>query len=210
LIVGAKSGIAYGLDPANQGKIVWENRIGSGGPQVGIMWGSAADDKLAYVAVSDWDPGKPETGGGMFGLEIATGKKVWSTPAPKPGCLGTPGCSAAQLGPVSAIAGVVFAGSLDGHLRAYDSTSGVIIWDVDTLPQIPTVNGITAHGGSMNGSGPTIAGGMLFSLLSPSDHAREFAARIKRRRQMNSAQAVAWTIPSRRRFGSRDSRFPRP
>jgi polyvinyl alcohol dehydrogenase (cytochrome) len=163
LIVGAKSGIAYGLDPANQGKIVWENRIGSGGPQGGVMWGSAADDKLTYVAVSDWDSGKPETGGGMFGLEIATGKKVWSTPAPKPACLGTPGCSAAQLGPVSAIAGVVFAGSLDGHLRAYESTSGAIIWDFDTLPQIPTVNGITAHGGSMNGSGPTIAGGMLFS-----------------------------------------------
>ncbi len=163
LIVGAKSGLLYALDPENQGKIVWESRIGSGGPQGGIMWGSAADDKLAYVARSDWDPGKPEAGGGMFAVEIATGKQVWSTPAPKPACLGTPGCSAAQPAPVSAIPGVVFAGSLDGHLRAYDSRAGGVIWDFDTLREFPTVNGIKAHGGAMNGSGPTIAGGMLLS-----------------------------------------------
>jgi polyvinyl alcohol dehydrogenase (cytochrome) len=162
LIVGAKSGMLYALDPEKEGKIVWESRIGSGGPQGGIMWGNAADGRLAYVALSDWDPGKPEAGGGIFGVEIATGKKVWSTPAPKPACLGTPGCSAAQLSPVSAMPGVLFAGSLDGHLRAYDSTGGEIIWDFDTLQQFETVNGIKAHGGSINGSGPTIAGGMLF------------------------------------------------
>lgn len=163
LIVGAKSGILYALDPANQGKIVWSSRIGSGGPQGGIMWGSAADDRFAYVALSDWDPGKPEAGGGVFGVEIATGKTAWSTPAPKPACLGTPGCSAAQPSPVSAMPGVVFAGSLDGHLRAYESAAGGIIWDFDTLQQFPTVNGIKAHGGSINGSGPIIAGGMVFS-----------------------------------------------
>jgi polyvinyl alcohol dehydrogenase (cytochrome) len=163
LIVGAKSGMLYALDPQNQGKTVWERRIGSGGPQGGIMWGAAADDRFAYVALSDWDPGKPEAGGGVFGVEIATGKAAWSTPAPKPACLGTPGCSAAQPSPVTAIPGVVFAGSLDGHLRAYDSTTGGIIWDFDTLQQFQTVNGIQAHGGSINGSGPIIAGGMLFS-----------------------------------------------
>ncbi len=162
LIVGAKSGMLYALDPENQGKIVWSSRIGVGGPQGGIMWGAAADDRLAYVALSDWDPGNPEAGGGVFGVDISTGKTKWSTPAPKPACLGTPGCSAAQPSPVTAIPGVVFAGSLDGHLRAYDSTAGGIIWDFDTLQQFPAVNGIQAHGGSINGSGPVIAGGMLF------------------------------------------------
>jgi len=163
LIVGAKSGVLYALDPDHEGKIVWESRIGAGGPQGGIMWGAAADDRLAYVARSDWDPGKPEAGGGMFAIEIPTGKKVWSTPAPKPACLGTPGCSAAQPAPVSAIPGVVFAGSLDGHLRAYLSRTGSLIWDFDTLREFPTVNGIKARGGAMNGSGPTISGGMVFS-----------------------------------------------
>ena len=126
------------------------------------MWGAAADDRFTYVAVSDWDPEKPEAGGGVAAVEIATGKTKWSTPAPKPACLGTPGCSAAQPSPVSAIPGVVFAGSLDGHLRAYDSAIGGIIWDFDTLQQFPAVNGIQAHGGSINGSGPVVAEGMLF------------------------------------------------
>jgi polyvinyl alcohol dehydrogenase (cytochrome) len=63
---------------------------------------------------------------------------------------------------VSAIPGVVFAGSLDGHLRGYDSAAGGVIWDYDTLQQFQTVNGIKGHGGSINGSGPTIAGGMIF------------------------------------------------
>jgi polyvinyl alcohol dehydrogenase (cytochrome) len=162
LIVGAKSGMLYALDAADEGRIVWQSRIGSGGPQGGIMWGAAIDSRFAYVALSDWNPGTPEAGGGVFGVEIATGKTAWSTPAPKPACLGTRGCSVAQPSPVSAIPGVVFAGSLDGHLRAYDSTAGGVIWDFDTLREFQTVNGIKAHGGSINGSGPIVAGGMLF------------------------------------------------
>jgi polyvinyl alcohol dehydrogenase (cytochrome) len=117
---------------------------------------------LAYFSVSDWDPIKPESGGGVFALDLATGKRVWSTPAPKPACLGVTGCSAAQPGAPTVIAGVVFAGSLDGHLRAYDTKSGAIIWDVDTLHDFETVNGIKARGGSMNGTGPTIAGGIVY------------------------------------------------
>ena len=163
LIVGAKSGIVYGLDPDHEGSILWQTRLASGGPQGGVMWGGAADDRRAYFALSDWNPGKPEAGGGVAAIEIATGKKLWSIPAPKPACLGTPGCSAAQPAPVALISGVLFAGSLDGHLRAYDTKSGAIIWDFDTRPEFPTVNGIRAHGGSMNGSGPVVADGMVFA-----------------------------------------------
>lgn len=162
LVVGAKSGIVYGLDPDHEGAIVWQTRLASGGPQGGIMWGAAADDHIAYFALSDWDPGKPEAGGGVAAIEIAAGKKLWSVPAAKPACVGTAGCSAAQPAPVTLIAGVLFAGSLDGHVRAYDARNGVTIWDFDTLKEFPTVNGIRAHGGSMNGSGPVVADGMLF------------------------------------------------
>jgi polyvinyl alcohol dehydrogenase (cytochrome) len=163
LIAGQKSGMVHALDPDQQGKVVWETRIGHGGGQGGVLWGAASDDRLAYFSLSDWDPTKPESGGGVFAIEIATGKKVWSTPAPKPACLGVTGCSAAQPGAPTVIEGVVFAGSLDGHLRAYDSKSGGIIWDVDTLHDFETVNGIKARGGSMNGTGPTIAGGVLYT-----------------------------------------------
>jgi polyvinyl alcohol dehydrogenase (cytochrome) len=163
LVVGAKSGVVYGLDPDHEGAIVWQTRLASGGPQGGVMWGGAADDKVAYFAVSDWNPGKAEAGGGVAAIEIATGKKLWSVAAPKPACLDTPGCSAAQPAPVTLIRGVLFAGSLDGHLRAYNTKDGATIWDFDTRPEIPTVNGIRAHGGSMNGSGPVVADGMVFA-----------------------------------------------
>lgn len=163
LVVGAKSGIAYGLDPDHEGSILWQTRLASGGPQGGLMWGGAADNRVAYFALSDWNPGKPEAGGGVAAIEIANGKKLWSVAAPTPACLGTSGCSAAQPAPITLIPGVLFAGSLDGHLRAYDVKNGTIIWDFDTRPEVPTVNGIRAHGGSMNGSGPVVADGMVFA-----------------------------------------------
>jgi polyvinyl alcohol dehydrogenase (cytochrome) len=154
--------MVYGLDPDHDGEILWDTKLASGGPQGGIMWGAAADDKVAYFALSDWNPGKPEAGGGVVAIDIATGKALWSVPAAKPACLGTPGCSAAQPTPVALIPGVLFAGSLDGHLRAYDARTGAL-WDFNTLPEFPTVNGVKAHGASMNGSGPVIAGGMVFT-----------------------------------------------
>jgi len=81
---------------------------------------------------------------------------------PKPACEGRPGCSAGQLAAVTVVQGVVFSGSMDGHLRAYATKDGSILWDFDTLPSVPTVNGVKAHGGSMSGSGPVVSGDMLF------------------------------------------------
>jgi len=60
------------------------------------------------------------------------------------------------------IPGVVFSGSMDGHLRAYSTKDGKIIWDFDTSAEIATVNGVKAHGGSMSGSGPTVSGNMVY------------------------------------------------
>ena len=60
------------------------------------------------------------------------------------------------------IPGVVFAGSLDGHLRAYDSRNGTVIWDFDAFHDFVTVNGAKATGGSMNQSGPAVVDGMLY------------------------------------------------
>jgi len=163
LVVAAKSGMAYGIDPDSRGKIIWQTRISNGGTQGGVIWGGSSDDRSAYFSISDWDPGKPTSGGGVVALDIASGKLLWSTPPPMPACLGTKGCSSAQPGATSLIPGAVFAGSLDGHLRAYDAANGKAIWDFDTLQDFSTVNGIRAHGGSINGTGPTIAGGMVYA-----------------------------------------------
>jgi polyvinyl alcohol dehydrogenase (cytochrome) len=66
-----------------------------------------------------------------------------------------PGVSAA----VTAIPGVVFAGALDGRLRAYATETGRLLWETDTTLPVPAVNGETARGGSIGGPGPTVARG---------------------------------------------------
>jgi polyvinyl alcohol dehydrogenase (cytochrome) len=60
------------------------------------------------------------------------------------------------------IPGVVFAGSMDGHMRGYDAATGAIVWDADTTGNYDTVNGVTAHGGSLNFAGAVVAGGMVY------------------------------------------------
>ena len=162
LVVGQKSGIVHALDPDEQGKILWQVRIGKGGALGGIEWGSAADDESIYVALSDFSGRNPTSGGGLFALRLATGEKAWYAAPEKPACLGKPGCSQAQMAPVTAIPGVVFSGSMDGHLRAHKAADGALVWDFDTLREFDTVNGVKARGGSLNGTGPTIFGGMLF------------------------------------------------
>ena len=53
LVIGQKSGVVHALDPDQEGKILWQTRIGKGGSLGGIMWGSAADQDRVYVANSD-------------------------------------------------------------------------------------------------------------------------------------------------------------
>ena len=162
LLLAQKSGIVYALDPDRSGKVLWQSRIGHGGPLGGIQWGGAADSRYAYYPLSDNDDNNPLAGGGLFALNLRNGKQVWFAAPPKPACVGTFGCSAAQMAPPTAIPGVVFAGSLDGHLRAYDSRDGSVIWDFNTAREFRTTNGVKAHGGSMSGGGPTIVNGMVF------------------------------------------------
>ena len=162
LLLAQKSGLVYALDPDQHGKLLWKTRIGKGGPLGGIEWGGAADGRNAYFTLSDWDGDHPEIGGGVFALNLQTGKKVWFAPPPRPACTPNFGCSAANMAPPTAIAGVVFAGSLDGYLRAYDTRTGKIIWDFNTSQPFSTTNGLKAHGGSLNGAGPTVVSGMVF------------------------------------------------
>ena len=162
LLLAQKSGIVYALDPDTQGEILWTSRIGHGGSLGGIQWGGAADARYAYFPLSDFNDADPRAGGGLFALSLRTGKQVWHAPPADPECIGKFGCSAAQMAPATAIPGIVFSGSLDGHLRAYDSHNGAVIWDFDTAREFPTTNGVIAHGGSLNGAGPTVADGMVF------------------------------------------------
>ena len=164
LIAGQKSGVVHAVDPDRGGAIRWQKAVGKGSRLGGIQWGTAYDGSRIYVAVSDIftpPPMQPNPeAGGLFALDPETGAILWHTP--HPGCGGRPGCSPAQSAAVTAIPGVVFSGGLDGHLRAYAARDGAIVWDVDTAREYDSVNGVPAHGGSLDGPGPVVAGGTLF------------------------------------------------
>jgi polyvinyl alcohol dehydrogenase (cytochrome) len=172
LLAGQKSAVVYALDPERKGEILWQTRVGIGGTNGGVQWGMASDGRNVYAAVSDLArkgargavqvgmPADPSKGGGLTALKISDGSKVWYA-APPP-CGPTPGCSPAQPAAVTAIPGVVFSGSDDGHLRAFATEDGRILWDFDTIREYQTANGVRAKGGSLDGAGPVIVGGMVF------------------------------------------------
>ena len=164
LVAGQKAGIVYGFDPDRDGEIVWQTRIGKGGKLGGILWVMAAHDGVVFAPLSDFNRAEPAAGGGLFALDAATGKVVWHAPPPKPGCLGQRGCQTAQMAPPSAIPGIVFSASMDGHMRAFAMADGKIVWDYDAAHEYTTVNGIAAKGGSFSATGPTIADGMLYTM----------------------------------------------
>jgi polyvinyl alcohol dehydrogenase (cytochrome) len=159
IIVGQKSGIAWALDPAKRGEVIWQYRAGAGGALGGIEWGSAVDAEHAYFAVSDILGPTP---GGLHAVSLRSGARVWYAPPQPPSCNAAPRCNAAQAAAISVIPGVVFSGSNDGTLRAYSTLNGTILWDSDTNRDFETVNGVAAKGASMLGPGPVIVDGMLF------------------------------------------------
>jgi polyvinyl alcohol dehydrogenase (cytochrome) len=162
LLAGQKSGILWGLDPDNKGKILWQIKLGAGSALGGIEWGFAADSKYAYVAVSD-RVARTGASPGISAVDMKTGEKVWSTPAPAVTCAVPAGCIPAQAAAISVMPGAVFSGALNGHFRAYATGDGKIIWDFDTATDFDTVNKVKAKGGSVDASGPTIANGMVLT-----------------------------------------------
>jgi polyvinyl alcohol dehydrogenase (cytochrome) len=177
LLVGQKSGIVYGLDPSRAGRLVWQARVGQGGINGGVLWGLASDGANVYAAVSDlrrrartgatafdWrgNDVDPAQGGGLTALRIRDGAKVWfAAPAACPPAQAV--CSPAQPAAVTAMPGVVFSGAVDGHLRAFSTADGRVLWDFDTAREYTTVNGVPGRGGSLDGAGPVIANGMLYT-----------------------------------------------
>ncbi|HLH42435.1 MAG TPA: PQQ-binding-like beta-propeller repeat protein [Bryobacteraceae bacterium] len=175
LVIGQKSGIVHAIDPDAEGKILWQTRVGAGGLLGGSQWGSAADGQRLYVAISDVvlhtvaDPAAPggrrivpdpKKGGGLHALDLKSGRILWSSPPPV--CPpAQPICSPAQSAAVTAIPGAVFSGALDGHLRAYSTAGGRVIWDFNTARQFPTVNGKPARGGSIDATGAAVADGLV-------------------------------------------------
>lgn len=164
ILAGNKAGILFALDPDKQGKQIWEVKLGEGTALGGIEWGFTADAKNAYVPVADpfGQPDKRKPG--LSAVEIATGKILWQVPSPAVKCSwGTMRCNNAQSAAASLIPGAIFSGTSDGHLRAYATADGKILWDFDTAAQpYDAVNGKQAKGGTIDAGGAVIANGMVY------------------------------------------------
>lgn len=176
IVAGQKSGLVHALDPDAKGKLLWTTRVGIGGTGGGVQWGMASDGRHVYAAVADpmrkrgessGSPAvgnaffEPDKGGGLTALETLTGRRVWYA-ASAPCVPARAGCSPAQPGAVSAIPGAVLSGSMDGHVRAFSTADGKLLWDVDTQKDYVTVNGQPGRGGSLDGAGPVVVDGMVF------------------------------------------------
>jgi len=161
LLAGQKSGMLYGLDP-DTGDYLWKTQAGDGGVLGGIEWGFAVDGTSAYVSLSNAIEKKSGEAGGIVAVSITDGTIKWRTPPSGDTCQGRLGCNTGQPAAVTAIPGMVFSASLDGHLRAYEAETGQVVFDADTAKEFPTVNGVKASGGSMNGPGSTVVNGTLF------------------------------------------------
>lgn len=160
LVIPQKSGLAYALDPANTGDVIWQYRAGPGSG-IGGIWGAAVAEGVAYVAVGGF---QSEERGGVHGIDVDTGARLWFTPPQPLLCAAGPGCSASQSAAVTAIPGAVFSGSADGGMRAYAARTGEILWTFDANRSFETVNGVEANGASFDGPGPVVAGGVLYML----------------------------------------------
>jgi polyvinyl alcohol dehydrogenase (cytochrome) len=110
------------------------------------MWGSAADDRLAYFPVT-----RAAQTLGVAALRLQTGELAWRASPPDGGAA-----------PVTVIPGVLFFGSSAGTVYAYSTGDGKALWQFDTAREFETVNGVVAKGGTINAAGPVVSGGMLF------------------------------------------------
>jgi polyvinyl alcohol dehydrogenase (cytochrome) len=179
LLAGQISGVVYGLDPDHGGDILWQARLGAPAPggegaaigpapaagaeRGGIAWGSAADHRSLFVALSGLLAQPSNATGSLWALDPKTGAARWHTAAPTPACSWSEGpCSHAQSQAVTVMPGGVFSGSMDGHLRAYSTIDGKILWDFDTAKAFQTQNGIHASGGPLDDGGATIVNGSVF------------------------------------------------
>jgi polyvinyl alcohol dehydrogenase (cytochrome) len=105
-----------------------------GGPEGGILWGSATDGTRIYIAQADSAhkpyklkgsgpyAGQTVTGGSWTALNPATGAILWQTPDPQ---------SRADFGYVSVANGVVYGGSnapAGDNMFALNASTGAFLW----------------------------------------------------------------------------------
>lgn len=159
LLAAQRSGAVYALDPDRDGEVVWQAQLTEAGHTAGsIDWGVAADHHTLYVPLS-----LAQGGGSLVALDLRAGARRWQAEAPRSPCAwGAEDCPHGQSQAITVIPGVAFCGALDGHLRAYSTITGKVLWDADTARDYRTVNGLAARGGALDEGGATIVNGVVY------------------------------------------------
>jgi len=142
LIVTSHNGAVYGFDPGRPGAPIWQTRLGAEHDDARIDWAAAADHHTMYVGTS---------AAALAALDITTGLLRWQKGVPLP-----------PAHALTVIPGALFSGALDGHLRAYSTIGGKVVWDVDTVRPYQTVNGVSANGGAPGHGGVILVDGMVY------------------------------------------------
>jgi polyvinyl alcohol dehydrogenase (cytochrome) len=155
---GQKSGQYWAFDP-DTGKQQWMTQVGPGGVAGGLHWGTATDGNRIYVEVNN-EFGTPQmiqgmgsqagqmTSTGMWAaLDAATGRILWQVANP---AMSKPLNGSTVDGPVVAVNGVMFGGSMDkdGYMFALNADTGDVLWKYKS-------------GGTVYG-GPAVTGGVVY------------------------------------------------
>jgi polyvinyl alcohol dehydrogenase (cytochrome) len=155
---GQKTGTYWAVD-ADTGTIAWQKKVGPSGRFGGIHWGTAVDGWYVYAGVNDESgqsyalggsgpsAGKNTTVGSWAALDPASGKMKWQVANP---AMKAPLNGASVNGPVVAVNGVLFGGSMDakGTMYALDTKNGAKLWSFES-------------GGTVYG-GPAVSSGVVY------------------------------------------------
>ncbi|MFP6837148.1 MAG: PQQ-binding-like beta-propeller repeat protein [Pseudomonadales bacterium] len=168
LLAGQKSGGVYALRP-DTGERIWERYFGRGGLLGGVHWGMAvnADAGLLFAPINDmqlfYAISEGTSAPGLYALDILTGESRWQTSI-EGTCDDREQCHPGLSAAIVATPDLVFAGALDGFIRAYAADTGAVVWRFDTSRDFDATDGSLAVGGTLDVHGPMIAGDMMFIL----------------------------------------------
>jgi polyvinyl alcohol dehydrogenase (cytochrome) len=171
IYVGLKSGVALAIDPDKHDGRLWDRKVGRGSIQGGIQFGLASDRERLYVPIADMRESHDDSSNardaeeprpGLYALDPMSGELIWSA-LPDEVCRGRQFCDPGILASIAVVPGAVFAGHMDGRVRAYDASDGHVLWQYDSTEEIATVSGVKARGGSIGGGGPVVFDGMVYA-----------------------------------------------
>ena len=167
LIAGQKSGDLWALDP-DTGSLVWNQRVGEGTALGGNHWGIASNFDRAFMTINDPKGMNGNSKPGIYSYFVGTGEPSWFYEV-QPECNDERserlrrceslfGFSATPL----SVDGAVITGGLDGRLFVFNSESGELIYEYDTVRDYETINGVEGYGGSIDSHSISAGSGMVF------------------------------------------------